>query len=135
MPVRHFVTQIMSERLRGTHMFRFGESETITRAQLDDAEAVADAIYSYVVDRVDWSRIAIEAHLRCMRADHGNAYRGGCGPCLRDALLATDRTIDHDDDGPLPAPTPPTWLDDWPADVVRVIGYRRTPVTRPKETP
>lgn len=124
MPVRRFVTGIFAEKLRGTHVFYMGDSDTITDEELDDARDVADAIYCHVVDLIDFERIAIEAHLRCMVQGHEGKYSGSCGKCLRDACLAVDRMHGAEEEEGLP-PAEGRPRSDWPADVARVIKYRR----------
>lgn len=104
-------------------MFSYGVSETITDEQLDDALNTADAVFCRVVHLVDWSWIALEAHIRCMKSDHDDANGGACGPCLRDALLALDREWDRGDQ--VVPPAEPVWIEDWPAAVARGMSYRK----------
>lgn len=124
MPVRRFVAGKLAEKLRGTHIFTRGVSDTITRERLQDAYDTADAIYCHVVDLIDFERIAIEAHLRCMTLDHPGKYGGACGKCLRDACLAVDRFYGDGDPDELPSAVCPP-RSDWGRAVARVIRYRR----------
>jgi hypothetical protein len=120
MPVRKFVTSVLAEKMRGTHVWVYGVSETITEEQVEDALDVADDIYCHVIQRIDWNRILVEAYGRCSDAGHGD-WRHICGPCLQAALLATERA--WPDYGYPPAEF--REIGDWPVDVNRITTYRK----------
>lgn len=124
MPVRKFVTGLIAEKMRGKHIFRRGESATITHEQMDDACDVSDALFCQVIDLIDFNRVALEAHVRCVKQEHATPYGGACGTCIRDACLMVERLYGFDEINSLPLAVGRS-DSDWPKDVARVVKYRK----------
>jgi hypothetical protein len=125
MPERVRTRGLLAEKMRGTHLFYMGDSETITPEALTDATNTADDIYLSVIRVVDWSRTLLEAEIIHTNLGHGadNPYDRVCGACIERSLLATSwdeydkpETIDTNE-----------WRkeDDWPVAVARCVTYRR----------
>lgn len=89
----------------------------------DAAENVADALYYRVVDLVDWNRVIIEATSLHLQKIHPDLLDNNlCGTCIREALLATDRSFHWEKNGGAYIPEPT--VKDWANGVAEAVGMR-----------
>jgi hypothetical protein len=152
MPVRRKIAGEITELFTGTHIWNglIGECQTMPTAEFDKARDAADLLFEYVVDRIDWPRVLLEATSRHMalilgechpKAGSGWRARGveddlerPCPACIREALLTDDRMSEWVVNGqPIEAPRR-RWTDprpDYAADLARAVTFRQ-PNHRPR---
>lgn len=127
MPVRARVVDRLISDAIGPQWFdnsRGFECKSMPTREYHKTQDAANVLYERVIDRIDWSRILIEA---CSR--HYDLVRTGnhmkiandivedvCGNCLQEALLADEHMPRH---SPVPAPRADQGQD-WLAELARV---------------
>lgn len=117
MPERIEATHKLAEHMLGGPVwFHYGEVDpdqpmresalvsrepiTLTQNIWEKTYGEAEAMYTLIVNKIDWQRILIEAagrHLRASEEDENHRHAlfdDVCGDCLRDALLATERSYE-----------------------------------------
>ena len=105
MPVRRNIARDLTEKFTGVQVWdgRVGECVTMPTTAYEQATDAADLLFEFVVTRIDWARVLIEAtsrHLSLLNADAHPTFRSSgfdmddekpCGECVEAALLMTDR--------------------------------------------
>jgi hypothetical protein len=142
MPVRAKAGRYITELFAGGQWFSHGECQTMPHADYEAAREAGDALFEAVVENIDWNRVLIEAtsrHLSLVVKDCHPPVRGWnpngsdlevekpCAECIREALLAEDRTMDWVVAGvPTVSPRRRNAAGDYAAVLARAITGRRT---------
>lgn len=129
MPVRDKAREWLTRQVVGLHVWdgRTDQCLTMPTDEYDDVANAMAFLWQGLVDSVDWSRVLLEASVRCAELDH--AHGGGtrtCGESVQEALLTDERSLGHWERSPT-TPRDDDPDEDWPLAVAHAVRFRREP--------
>jgi hypothetical protein len=137
MPVRDRLAGELWEQFTGVHVWdgRVGECKTMPTDDYYAARAAADALFVFLIDRIDWKRVFLDAmgrHGSLIDADIHPKTRDdwmfprACPDCVREALLTRDRLAEGwVTDGKATPAAPTEGPHDFAAALAAAVAFRQ----------